>query len=144
MFSNIARLREKLAAGQLCLGTGVTFSDPAVSEALADSVDFLWLDLEHNPLGLESLQSHLMAARAAELDAKRRLAEHVNGLVIVSETTVKDFVAEHDDIATHMDAILVGSMVEKTEFDNGTAHVTVSIPGMQIWEIVHERYRIVR
>lgn len=89
-------------------------------------------------------QGKLMAARAAELDAKRKLGEHINGLVIVSETTVRDFVTEHDDIATHMDAILVGSMVEKTEFDNETSHVTVSIPGMQIWEIVHERYTIVR
>ena len=89
-------------------------------------------------------QGKLMAARAAELDAKRKLAEHIHGLVIVSETTVRDFITEHDDIATHMDAILIGSMVEKTEFDAETARVTVSIPGMQIWEIVHERYRIVR
>ncbi len=89
-------------------------------------------------------QGKLMAARAAELDAKRKLAEHINGLVITSETTVKDFVAQHDDIASHVDAILVGSMVERTEFDGEAAHVTVSIPGMQIWEVVHERLRIVR
>ncbi|UCD29886.1 MAG: hypothetical protein JSV03_05250 [Planctomycetota bacterium] len=89
-------------------------------------------------------QGKLMAARAAELDAKRKLAEHINGLVIVSETRVKDFVAEHDEVATHMDAILVGSMVEKTEFDGETANVTVSIPGMQVWEVVYERLRITR
>ena len=88
-------------------------------------------------------QGKLMAARAAELDAKRKLAEHIHGLVIVSETTVRDFITEHDDIATHMNAILIGSLVEKTEFDAETARVTVSIPGIQIWEIVHVRYHIV-
>ena len=64
MISHIHKFREKLAAGTLCLGTGVTFSDPAVSEALAASVDFLWIDLEHNPMSLESMQGHLIAARA--------------------------------------------------------------------------------
>ncbi|MBN1488319.1 MAG: hypothetical protein JXA69_00250 [Phycisphaerae bacterium] len=89
-------------------------------------------------------QGKLMAARAAELDAKRKLGEHINGLVIQSQTTVRDFVTENDDIATQMDAILVGSTVEKTEFDGETANVTVSIPGIQVWEIVHERLRIIR
>jgi len=89
-------------------------------------------------------QGKLLAARAAELDAKRKLAEHIQGLQITSDTTVRDFVTEHDDIRTHVDAILIGSMVEKTTFDGQTAEVTVSIPGMQVWEIIHERIRVVR
>jgi len=87
-------------------------------------------------------QGKLMAARAAELDAKRKLAEYVNGLVITSRTTVKDFVAQHDEITSRMNAVLVGAMVEKTEFEDGTAHVTVSIPGMKVWQIVYEQIRI--
>jgi hypothetical protein len=89
-------------------------------------------------------QGRLMAARAAELDAKRRLAEHINGLEITSSTTVRDFVTENDDIRSHMDSILVGAMVERTKFDGDTAEVMVSVPGVQIWEIVHERLRIRR
>jgi 2-keto-3-deoxy-L-rhamnonate aldolase RhmA len=73
MISHIHKFREKLAAGTLCLGTGVTFSDPAVSEALADSVDFLWIDLEHNPMSLESMQAHLIAARAGGAPALVRV-----------------------------------------------------------------------
>ncbi|MCK6484103.1 MAG: LPP20 family lipoprotein [Phycisphaerae bacterium] len=87
-------------------------------------------------------QGKLMAARAAEIDAKRKLGEHIQGLSISSSTLVKDFVAQHDEIRTYMDAILVGAMVERTEFDGDTATVTVSIPGMQIWQIVHERIRV--
>ena len=64
--------------------------------------------------------------------------------MIISETTVRDFVTQNDDIATHVDGVLVGSMVEKTEFDGETANVTVSIPGMQLWEVVHARLLVLR
>jgi 2-keto-3-deoxy-L-rhamnonate aldolase RhmA len=64
MICNIHKFRDKLRAGRVCLGPGISLSDPAVTEALSDSVDFLWLDLEHSPISLESLQSHLIAARA--------------------------------------------------------------------------------
>ncbi len=91
-----------------------------------------------------SPQGRLMAARAAELDAKRRLAERVYGLTLQSSTSVKDFVAQHDEIRSHMDAVLIGAVVEHTTFDGEVAEVTVSIPGIRVWEIVHQRIRIVR
>ena len=64
MYTAIRRFREKLDAGRFCLGAGISLTDPAVTEALADSVDFVWIDLEHSPIGVESLQAHLIAARA--------------------------------------------------------------------------------
>lgn len=76
MICNIHKFREKLASGRFCLGAGITFYDPAVVEALADSVDFLWIDLEHNPISLESLQSHLIAARAGGVPALVRVPSH--------------------------------------------------------------------
>jgi hypothetical protein len=88
-------------------------------------------------------QGKLLAARAAELDAKRKLSEHINGLAIRSDTLVRDFVTEHDDIQTQMQGVLVGASVEKTEFTgDGTAQVTVSVPGMQIWELVNVYLRV--
>ena len=95
------------------------------------------------PIG-GSLVADQSAARAAELDAKRRLAERVYGLTIQSSTSVKDFVAQHDEIRSHMDAVLIGAVVEHTTFDGEVAEVTVSIPGIRVWEIVHQRIRIVR
>ncbi|MFB3893156.1 MAG: hypothetical protein ACE15C_14155 [Phycisphaerae bacterium] len=53
-------------------------------------------------------QGRLMAVRAAELDAMRRLAERVKGLVISSKTTVKDFVAESDQVKTEMSTFIKG------------------------------------
>ncbi len=69
MFEPIRQFRRKLNAGQLCLGTSITLSDPAVTEVLGRHSDFLWIDLEHTPLGLESLQGHLIAARAVGVAA---------------------------------------------------------------------------
>jgi 2-keto-3-deoxy-L-rhamnonate aldolase RhmA len=65
MISNhIQRMREKLRAGKIVLGAGITLSDPTVTEAIAPSVDFVWIDLEHNALTVEAMLGHLIAARA--------------------------------------------------------------------------------
>jgi 2-keto-3-deoxy-L-rhamnonate aldolase RhmA len=73
MNAAMPRFRAKLAGGQFCLGIGITFSDPAVTEAIGPSVDFVWIDLEHNPISLESLQGHLIAARACQTAALVRV-----------------------------------------------------------------------
>ena len=62
--THINKMREKLRAGQVVLGCGISVTDPAVTEAIAPSVDFVWIDLEHNAMTTESMLGHLMAARA--------------------------------------------------------------------------------
>ncbi len=60
----IAQFRRRLSQGEVLIGASVTFSDPLVTDALADSVDFLWIDNEHSPMAPEVLSGHLLAARA--------------------------------------------------------------------------------
>ncbi|MBW7904666.1 MAG: LPP20 family lipoprotein [Phycisphaerae bacterium] len=84
-------------------------------------------------------QGRLKAARAAELDAKRKLVEQIKGLSIRSDTFVKDFVTEHDHIATQVNAVLVDATVVSTRFDDGVATVRVSVPGARVWTIVYEQ-----
>lgn len=62
--SHMERMREKLRAGKIVLGAGITLADPAVTEALAPSVDFVWIDLEHNAMTASAMLGHLIAARA--------------------------------------------------------------------------------
>ena len=62
--TNISEMRDKIRSGELVLGAGITQSDPTVTEALAPSVDFVWIDMEHNPTTTESMVGHLIAARA--------------------------------------------------------------------------------
>lgn len=93
--------------------------------------------------GTTGPQAKLMAARAAELDAKRRLGEQVMGFAIDSKTTVRDFVTEHDEINTQLMAYMTDARVVDTKFDGeGTATVTVEMPAMKIWEVIHTSIRV--
>lgn len=91
---------------------------------------------------IETAQGRLMAARAAELDAKRRLSEQVMGLQIDSQTTVRDFIAAHDRVGTQMNAVLIGSYVESTEITSDSAKVTVALPAAKVWSVVYQETRI--
>ncbi len=87
-------------------------------------------------------QAKLLAARAAELDAKRKLAERINGLTISSETTVKDFVTENDEIRSEMMSTLAGAYVKETQFSDDMATVTVEIPGFRVWSVLADELKL--
>jgi len=91
--------------------------------------------------GFATAQGRLKAARAAELDAKRRLAEMIAGLQLDGQTRVTDFVTEHDSIATQVEAIMVDSFVVETRFDNDAAYVTVAVPGTRVWSVLGPELR---
>ena len=67
------RFRARLAAGETCLGTVITFTDPTVTEALCQVLDFVWIDMEHNALSLETVQAHLMATKGSDTTALVRV-----------------------------------------------------------------------
>jgi 2-dehydro-3-deoxyglucarate aldolase/4-hydroxy-2-oxoheptanedioate aldolase len=55
--------RETINAGGIALGPGISFTDPAVTEALSGLVDYVWLEMEHAPLSLDHLAGHFMATK---------------------------------------------------------------------------------
>jgi len=61
-----AKFREKLAQRRTCLGTVITFTDPTVTEVLCQVLDFVWIDMEHNALTLETVQAHVMATNGSD------------------------------------------------------------------------------
>jgi 2-keto-3-deoxy-L-rhamnonate aldolase RhmA len=63
---NANRFRDKIRAGGVCIGTGVCFTDPTVTEALCRVFDFVWIDMEHNALSLEAVQGHIMATKCTQ------------------------------------------------------------------------------
>jgi len=70
---NAIKFREKLQRGIVCVGSAVTFSDSAVTEALASILDFVWIDSEHGPLSIESVQGHVMAIKGSDAAALVRV-----------------------------------------------------------------------
>ena len=55
--------KTKLSQGQICIGTGISFIDPTITEALCGLLDFVWIDMEHTALSLETVQAHVMATK---------------------------------------------------------------------------------
>jgi hypothetical protein len=92
---------------------------------------------------ITTAQGKLRAARAAELDAKRKLAEQIYGLTLTSNTTVRDFVTENDEIATQVDAVVAGAVAEPARYEGDIATVTVSIAATDVWSVVHQHMLIV-
>lgn len=68
------KFKQKLREGHVFLGTAVSFSDPTVTEALCGSLDFVWIDMEHNPFTLESVQAHIIATKGTDAPAFVRVA----------------------------------------------------------------------
>ncbi len=88
-------------------------------------------------------QAKLMAQRAAELDAKRNLAQMIAGLDIQSDTTVKDFMTDHDSIRTELSAVIDGAYVKgKPVFTDGMVTVTVELPAARVWKVIADEIKV--
>jgi len=72
--STMNSFQEKISQGQACLGTAITLFDPTVTEALTNVLDFVWIDMEHAPMSLETVQSHVMATRGTKTTPLVRVA----------------------------------------------------------------------
>lgn len=72
----------------------------------------------------------LMAQRAAEVDAMRKLLELIQGLRLTSDTLVRDFITESDEIRTQAQGIVVGATPVSKYFhtDELIVEVTMEVP----------------
>jgi 2-dehydro-3-deoxyglucarate aldolase/4-hydroxy-2-oxoheptanedioate aldolase len=94
---------DKMRQGQTCLGTIITFNDPAVTEALCPTLDFVWIDTEHNAFTLEIVLAHLMATKGTDCTPIVRVAWNDPALIkpvldIGAAGVVVPFVKTADDV----------------------------------------------
>ncbi|MDA0660600.1 MAG: aldolase/citrate lyase family protein [Planctomycetota bacterium] len=68
--------RDKISQGKTVLGTSITYTDPTVTEALTNVLDFVWIDTEHTPITLDSVQGHIMATKGSETVPIVRVADN--------------------------------------------------------------------
>ncbi len=66
---NAKLFREKLKGDAVCYGTHIAKTEPALTEILARSniLDFLWVDMEHSSISIETVDHHIMATRNSKL-----------------------------------------------------------------------------
>ena len=65
--NSLDKFLAKIAAGKICIGSGITFTDASVSELLAEvGYDFAWIDLEHSSLTVDASLTHVMVLRGTD------------------------------------------------------------------------------
>src|SRR5262245_43580752 len=62
---NAVKFRNTIRNGQVCLGTLISSTDPTTTEILSRLFDFVWIEMEHTALSLETVERHLVAAQAS-------------------------------------------------------------------------------
>ena len=73
-------------------------------------------------------QNKLLARRAARVDAIRKLAERIKGFQINSETLVRDFVTEYDEINTSLMTFIRGMREKRVSYmEDGTCNLSKSL-----------------
>ncbi|MEP0845786.1 MAG: hypothetical protein HRF50_03070 [Phycisphaerae bacterium] len=86
-------------------------------------------------------QGRLRAARAAELEAKRKLLARVGELELQNQMRVHDFVASRGSLGLRVESVLMDATVVETKFEADVARVRVAIPGLRVWGLLHEELR---
>ena len=78
---NAANFTSKMSRGEVCLGTGISFTDSTITEALCPLLDFAWIDMEHNAFSLETVQAHIMATKGSDTTALVRVPTNDASLI---------------------------------------------------------------
>lgn len=93
---------DRMRKGEIVLGSVITINDPIVTEALCSAYDFLWIDTEHNPMPLDIVQGHLLAAKGTGVTMMVRVAWNdavlikpvldigADGVIVPMVSTVED------------------------------------------------------
>lgn len=89
-------------------------------------------------------QRRLMALRASEADAYRKLAEQVSGLNIFGDTRVDNYIASHDRLRQRFSTFIQGATITHQEYqDDGVAitHMSLRVSRAELRErLARERY----
>lgn len=82
MINNLKDFLGKINTGKICTGMVVGFSDCSVSELAGEAgFDFIWIDMEHAPLTLDSVKGHVMATRGTSCAPFVRVPWNEHGII---------------------------------------------------------------
>ena len=69
-------LKEKIKTGKKTIGMHVSLSDPISAKIVGNAgFDFIWVDLEHSPVGFTTLLNHITAIKAGGTDVIVRVPQ---------------------------------------------------------------------
>lgn len=91
------------------------------------------------PADSSGVEAGLLAERAAEVDARRNLAEQIYGVKIDSTTTVEDFVVQNDEVKAEVETFLRGAQKTDTRFlPDGSVEVDLKVSLRGLWRLIND------
>jgi hypothetical protein len=105
-----------------------SYSAPSYSVPTSDVIRGKGYGIEPNDPGMIPAEKALMAKRAAKLDALRNLTEQVYGVRITSDSVVRDFVTQSDEMRARVSTFIQGArVVSEKNMHDGSYEVVVEI-----------------
>jgi hypothetical protein len=88
-----------------------SLTEPAPPAPAADFVRAKGYGIEPKDPSMTYAEKTLMAKRAAKVDALRNLAEQVKGVRITSDSSVRDFITQSDEMRARLNTFVQGARV---------------------------------
>ncbi len=105
-----------------------SYTAPLYSPPTHDTLRAKGYGVEPNDPYMEPAEKSLMAKRAAKLDAIRNLTEQVYGVRITSDSVVRDFVTESDDMRARVNTFIQGArVISERRMPDGSYEVEVEV-----------------
>jgi hypothetical protein len=102
------------------------YMEPAPPAPAADYIRAKGFGIEPKDPSMIPAEKALMAKRAAKLDALRNLAEQVRGVRITSDTYVRDFITQSDEMKARVNTFIQGArVVSERQMPDGSYEVEV-------------------
>lgn len=103
-----------------------SYGEPAPPTPAADSLRAKGYGIEPRDASMTYTEKTLMAKRAAKLDALRNLAEQVKGVRITSDSYVRDFITQSDEMRAMLNTFIQGArVVSERQMPDGSYEVEV-------------------
>ena len=103
-----------------------SYAEPAPPVLAADVVRAKGYGVEPKDASLTYAEKSLMARRAAKVDALRNLAEQVKGVRITSDSYVRDFITQSDEMRARLNTFIQGArVVSERQMPDGSYEVEV-------------------
>jgi len=102
------------------------YVEPAPPAPAADYVRAKGYGIEPRDSSMVPAEKALMAKRAAKVDALRNLAEQVRGVRITSDSYVRDFITQSDEMKARVNTFIQGArVVSERQMPDGSYEVEV-------------------
>jgi hypothetical protein len=103
-----------------------SYVEPAPPAPAADYVRAKGYGVEPRDPSMTSAEKTLMAKRAAKVDALRNLAEQVRGVRITSDSYVRDFITQSDEMKARVNTFIQGArVISERQMPDGSYEVEV-------------------